>query len=217
MEAGAEGLEFDLQKTADGRFVIIHDENLERTTNGKGMVGETTLEELKKLETGQGEAVPELNETLAHLADFRSVTLNVELKEETLEPGDFAAIDALLSPRKYTFRFHISSFRHDLLVPFARAGYETGMLIGTQHEREGIRGICAAVRHIRPACLNLPVTIYERIPGWIRRPVFTWWRLRGLKLAFWTVNSEEEYRKVARDAAVVMGDYPAKLLEWRGS
>ena len=122
LEAGAEGLEFDLQKTADGRFVVIHDDRLERTTDGRGRVGDTTLAALKRLDAGRGESVPELGELLTVLSDFPGVTLNIELKEETLVPEDFDAINSALSDRSDTFRFHISSFRHDLLIPFARAG-----------------------------------------------------------------------------------------------
>lgn len=49
IEAGADGIEFDLHLSKDGELVIIHDESLERTTDGKSLVCEKTLEELQKL------------------------------------------------------------------------------------------------------------------------------------------------------------------------
>lgn len=49
IEAGASGIELDIHLTKDGQLVIIHDECLERTTNGSGLVCEKSLAELKKL------------------------------------------------------------------------------------------------------------------------------------------------------------------------
>ena len=43
LEAGAEGIEFDVHLTKDGQLVIIHDELLDRTTDGKGLVADCTL------------------------------------------------------------------------------------------------------------------------------------------------------------------------------
>ena len=49
VEVGCHGIEFDVHLSKDGEAVIIHDETLERTTNGEGLVGEKTYRELKKL------------------------------------------------------------------------------------------------------------------------------------------------------------------------
>src|ERR1700694_1070503 len=64
-EVGADGVEFDVQLSADGEVVIIHDHTLERTTDGRGAVAERTLAELKKLDAGRwfdvryaGERIP---------------------------------------------------------------------------------------------------------------------------------------------------------------
>ena len=50
LEAGADGIELDVQLTKDGQVVIIHDEKVDRTTNGTGNVRDYTLEELRKLD-----------------------------------------------------------------------------------------------------------------------------------------------------------------------
>jgi glycerophosphoryl diester phosphodiesterase len=44
LEAGADGIECDLQKTADGRYVVVHDETVDRTSNGHGPVGALSFE-----------------------------------------------------------------------------------------------------------------------------------------------------------------------------
>ena len=49
-KVGADGIELDVQLTKDGQIVIIHDETLNRTTNGKGYVKDYTLAELKSLD-----------------------------------------------------------------------------------------------------------------------------------------------------------------------
>ena len=49
IEVGADGIEFDVHLTKDSELVIIHDETLERTTDGKGLIKDKTLQELKKL------------------------------------------------------------------------------------------------------------------------------------------------------------------------
>ncbi len=65
LELGASHVEFDLHFSKDGHIVIIHDETLERTTNGTGLVAETTLAELRSLDAGSwfspefaGEPIP---------------------------------------------------------------------------------------------------------------------------------------------------------------
>jgi glycerophosphoryl diester phosphodiesterase len=55
---GVAMVELDVQLTRDGRLAVIHDETLDRTTNGQGPVRNFTLAELKRLDAGQGEPVP---------------------------------------------------------------------------------------------------------------------------------------------------------------
>ena len=51
-EAGADGIELDVQLTKDGEIVVIHDEKVNRTTNGKGYVKDLSYSELKRLDAG---------------------------------------------------------------------------------------------------------------------------------------------------------------------
>jgi glycerophosphoryl diester phosphodiesterase len=62
LAVGVAAVELDVQLTKDGRLAVIHDETLDRTTNGRGPVRDFTLAELKKLDAGQGEPVPSLEE-----------------------------------------------------------------------------------------------------------------------------------------------------------
>jgi glycerophosphoryl diester phosphodiesterase len=79
LEQGADALEFDIRVTADGTAVVIHDHTVDRTTNGTGAVAAYTLEELQRLDAGQGERVPTL---AAVLERYAATPLIVEIKEE---------------------------------------------------------------------------------------------------------------------------------------
>ena len=79
LELGVAGVELDVQLTQDGRLAVIHDETLDRTTNGHGLVKDFTLAELQRLDAGQGEPIPALEEVL-ELARGRAQLL-VEMKQ----------------------------------------------------------------------------------------------------------------------------------------
>jgi glycerophosphoryl diester phosphodiesterase len=88
---GADGIECDVQLTRDGIPVIIHDEFLERTTNGVGMVHEFTYDELNELDAGswfnerfRGERIPTLAQLLRWVKET-PLELNVEIKASLTE------------------------------------------------------------------------------------------------------------------------------------
>lgn len=62
---GCHFAEVDVRRTADGTLVLLHDERVDRTTNGRGFIADLTLEETQKLDAGSGQKVPTLEETLA--------------------------------------------------------------------------------------------------------------------------------------------------------
>ena len=85
MEQGADGIELDVHLTKDGEVVVIHDETLNRTSDGQGKVRDYTLEELKKfsfhnhIEKYKGVQIPTLKEVL-DLVENSSMKVNIELK-----------------------------------------------------------------------------------------------------------------------------------------
>ena len=85
IEAGAQMCELDVQLTRDGAVVVMHDDTVDRTTDGRGAVRGMTLEELKRLDAGvrfgnefSGERIPTLEEVFA-LTRGRC-GLNIEIK-----------------------------------------------------------------------------------------------------------------------------------------
>jgi glycerophosphoryl diester phosphodiesterase len=88
------GFEFDVEKTKDGQLVCIHDDTVDRTTNGTGKIAELTLEEIRRLDAGSwfdsefaGEKVPTIEEVLKLVAEYQlhDVLIAVDLKAENVE------------------------------------------------------------------------------------------------------------------------------------
>ncbi|MCD1293811.1 glycerophosphodiester phosphodiesterase [Methanocella sp. CWC-04] len=83
IEMGVDWIEFDLHMSKDGELIVIHDNTVDRTTNGSGHVSDMTLSDLKKLDAGKGETIPCLQEVI-DLAKSR-VKLDIEIKQEGIE------------------------------------------------------------------------------------------------------------------------------------
>ena len=90
-------LEIDLNLTRDKQIVVIHDNTLDRTTDGAGFVHDFTLAEIKKLDAGKwfaaefaGQRIPTLQEFCELIRPYPELLLNVEIKEKTPETVDLA-------------------------------------------------------------------------------------------------------------------------------
>jgi len=87
IDAGAQMIEFDVWLTSDGQMVVIHDETVNRTTDGSGKIADLKLDEIKKLDAGAWKApefsnvrIPTLEETLSIMP--YNIWLNIHIKEE---------------------------------------------------------------------------------------------------------------------------------------
>lgn len=130
---GIAGIEFDVQLTKDGEIVVIHDEAIDRTLDGKGYVRDYTLEELKKFnvtpsgqdepyvdENGDNLHVPTLRELFDLLQPYcknNDLVLNIELKNSIYpyEGMEQKVID-LVAEYKLQENIIYSSFNHDSLA-----------------------------------------------------------------------------------------------------
>lgn len=105
--AGMDAIELDLHLSKDGALVVMHDAELDRTTDGTGPIADRTLAELRELDAGRGERVPVFEEVL----DAVGAPLQAEIK-------DVAAARALaevMHRRELVGRVEVSSF-HDEAV-----------------------------------------------------------------------------------------------------
>jgi glycerophosphoryl diester phosphodiesterase len=80
IESGADAIEIDLRGTKDGEIVIMHDESVDRTTDGRGSVSDLTFAELKMLDAGGGERIPTYEDVL-QLTSGTGAILLLAIKE----------------------------------------------------------------------------------------------------------------------------------------
>jgi glycerophosphoryl diester phosphodiesterase len=83
MDIGVDAVEIDVHLSKEKELVVIHDATVDRTTNGTGPVSGYTVQEIKRLDAGKGEAIPTLQEVI-DLID-KQVLLIIELKEQGTE------------------------------------------------------------------------------------------------------------------------------------
>ena len=135
IEIGADEIETDVRVTADGELVLIHDDDVSRTTDGTGKVSEMTLAELKKLCAGVKNGaefadtrIPTLRELLEICKDHPTLTLDIELKEYPTEGRESLAYEvcdktlAMLDEYGFTKRCVINSW-NGKLNEYVRAKY----------------------------------------------------------------------------------------------
>lgn len=106
---GVGWLEFDVQMTRDGLLVVIHDETVDRTTNGTGAVADLTFAQIRALDAGNGEKVPTFQEVL-ELARTRHVKLLPETKSAHRYPGIETKLLQALKEADYLDQTVIQSF-----------------------------------------------------------------------------------------------------------
>lgn len=208
VELGAGFIETDIRLTRDARFVAIHDEMLERTTNGRGAVQQYTLAELRELDAGHwfdrefnGQRIPTLEEIL-EFGRKHDVVFYLEIKFDTAM-GMHHAMVAALRRAESAARTIVISFDPGMLANLRSldASIMTGMLI----ERGGAPD---AVRRAMGAGARQLCPHYE-----IATPALIELAHRAdLQVAVWTVNEMRGMREaIASGVDGVMTDLPDRL------
>jgi glycerophosphoryl diester phosphodiesterase len=190
-DAGLDLIELDLHLSKDGALVVMHDADVDRTTDGRGPIADKTLAELRALDAGRGERVPVFEEVL----DAVSKPLQAEIK-------DVAAARALaevMLRRDLVSRVEVISFHDEAVAEIARLvpGVRTALVAsryGTDVvDRATAVGATSLVLNIR----RLTQEIVERA------------RKADLRIIGWVVNTQDDLRLVRAlglDGATT--DYP---------
>ena len=119
MQQGADGIELDVMLSKDGRLVVIHDDTVDRTTNGTGLVKDMTLAQLQALDVGNGAQIPTLEEVL-HTFGGRFL-INVELKNYATPFDALPRVVAeLLNSNGFSRSVIVSTFNPFNLMRFRR-------------------------------------------------------------------------------------------------
>ena len=121
IEAGLDGIELDIHRCSTGELVVIHDEDVQRTTNGVGLVKDISFPELQRLSAGLWfgkefgeERIPLLKDVLDLVAG--QCVLNIEIKNTPIDyPGIDDDLIDLLSDYPDRDKLIISSFDHKIV------------------------------------------------------------------------------------------------------
>ncbi|MCW7070095.1 MAG: glycerophosphodiester phosphodiesterase family protein [Methanophagales archaeon] len=198
-ECGADAVEVDLRFTCDHKLVVIHDDTLERTTNGTGKVSNMTIEQLRALDAGKGERIPELSEALS-VAKRYSRPLVIELKEEGMEWQVLEEVtEAGLGDKVI-----ISSFIHTSLRNLKEKAPEikTGVIIASVPVNP--------VRLVQDAKADIIFAKYSRIT---REFIDACVGYEGIEVYLWTVNTIDDLNNaISYGVDGVVTDNPCELI-----
>ena len=213
VEMGADGIELDVQMTKDGELVVIHDETIDRVSNGKGWVKDYTYEELKKFNFNKThleytkEEIPTLEQVYL-LIKPTNLTINVEIKTGIVfYPGIEERVLELTERLGMKERVIYSSFNHYTirkikeLDPQAKTGmlYEDGIIDAVDYACDVVKADA-----LHPAGYNV---FY---PGFLERC-----RERKRLLHVWTINEEKHMRMLCEagvDALITNFHLPESTL-----
>ncbi|MFL5994315.1 MAG: glycerophosphodiester phosphodiesterase [Streptomyces sp.] len=190
-QAGLDVIELDLHLSKDGALVVMHDTDVDRTTDGTGPIAEKTLTELRALDAGRGERVPVFEEVL----DAVRSPLQAEIK-------DIAAARALaevMVRRNLVPRVEVSSFHDEAIAEIGRLvpGVRTA-LIGSRFGPDIVeRAVEAGAGTV---CLNIRRLTLEVVEAA---------RKADLKIIGWVVNTQDHLKLVrALELDGATTDYP---------
>ncbi len=209
LQQGADGFELDIQFTRDDEIVVIHDETLERTTDGTGWVADHSLADLAGLDASNGFSrftgtrIPTLQQVLGLVRD-NDATVNIELKNSQMRYlGMEEKLAAMLADFGSPERFVLSSFNHYSLRKLAGLGVRStlGALFGEPLFRPWKYAQKLGVGALHPPCSR--PTLSAKL---VRRC-----HESGLKVHLWTVNDRADLEWAARHGVdAVITDTPAK-------
>lgn len=206
VELGAHMIELDVQCTRDGAVVVIHDETLDRTSDGVGPLRNRTLAELAELDAGRwfapefaGERIPTLDAVLRAVP----IPINVELKptgDDGLERRTLAVVEAAGALQRVVF----SSFAADSLVRLRAlsAAAELAVL----WDRTGVDGALRVAEGVGARALHIRTS--RTAPKGVLAG-----HAAGLQVRVWTVNSRADLAPLeAVGVDAVFTDYPERFL-----
>jgi len=195
LEMGADGIEIDVH-CLEGELVVIHDNSLNRTTNGSGLLRRHTLAEVRLLDAGKLERIPLLREVL-DTVDRRAL-VNIELKGLRTAAPVLALVREFIAARGWSpDDFLLSSFRRAELRALRGSGLRIGILYGRSP-----RLFRRLARALDAWSINVPLA--HATPGLVSRT-----HADGRKLLVYTVNDRadmERMQQIGVDG--IFTDYP---------
>lgn len=201
IDVGADMVELDVHMCKSGELVVMHDDTVDRTTNGTGRIEDKTLAELKGLECQKGERIPTLPEVL-DLLD-KKIKVDIEIKGKGTANQVRAIIEEYVDSHGWKYSdFMVSSFRHDELWAIRETDPELQIGVLTEMIPPGFLGFA---RKIKAYSVNVPVDkIDEKFVDSAHR--------KGLKVFVYAANNTPEIQKVKKlNVDYICSDYPDKI------
>jgi len=202
IELGAGWIEVDVY-AVEGELIVIHDERLERTTNGAGYITERSFSHLRSLDAGKGQRIPTFREVLDSVN--RRAGINVELKGPNTAGLAVSLIEEYVRERQWNYeQFIVSSFNRRQLrkVRQLNPSIRIGILIDRPRCRYAIfaRRYCAYSVHVQ---INLASARFIRHA-----------QERGLKVFVYTVNNPEDIETLqALGVDGIFTDFPELIVQ----
>ncbi|MFZ6035933.1 MAG: glycerophosphodiester phosphodiesterase [Patescibacteria group bacterium] len=200
---GVSMVECDVHVCKTGDLIVIHDETVDRTTNGTGAVSDLTRHELQQLDAGGGAYVPTLDELLI-LLDHRC-SINIELKGVGTAHPVAQKISEYVQKHSWTLRqFLISSFDHPQLreLKQLQPDIAIGVLFGSDMPAQPI-AYASAMRAYSVNPDNKSIT----------NELVTAAHQAGLKVFTYTVNAPADYDRVTGcHVDGIFTDFPERFL-----
>lgn len=216
---GADVLELDVHETADGEFVVIHDDTVDRTTDGTGAVAEMTLAELRELDAGY-----RFTTDGGRTHPYRGRGVRIPTIEEVLETtGDLPL----------TIELKTAAAQEPLFRALRRFGAEHRVVVAGLHDAFRSRidefpgPVSASLEQFRRFVLlhRLRLSGFYRPPFDVAQVPDSWQgkdyldagliaalRAHGIPVHVWTVNDVQRMRKFLDDgAAGIVTDRPDRL------
>lgn len=207
VEMGAKFIETDLRLSHDAKFVAMHDPTLDRTSNGRGLVRDFTLAQLRELDAGSwygpefaGEKIPTLEEILT-FARETDVVFYLEIKHES-GWGVHHGVAGALREANESARTVVISFDSSMLGNLRRL--DPGLLLGLLFENAPANFVEAAqaigARQIGPRADLVTPKLLEAAHD------------AGLQVAAWTVNQPAQMEQlISVGVNGIMTDFPDRL------
>jgi glycerophosphoryl diester phosphodiesterase len=225
---GVDVLELDVHSTSDGTLVVMHDSQVDRTTDGRGRINQLTLAELKKLDAGyaftpddgktypfrgKGITIPTLQEIFD---SFPEMTFNVEPKQ--VEPSVTKPLCEMIRARKMTEKVIVGSFRQTAIDEFRTECTE----VATAATPSEVRDFLALYKlglgeTYRPPMQVLQIP--ERLGALeiVSKDFIATARKLNLKVHVWTINETADMQRlIEMKVDGIMTDYPDRLLKLLG-
>ncbi|AEY87814.1 MULTISPECIES: glycerophosphodiester phosphodiesterase [Streptomyces] len=190
-QAGLDLIELDLHLSKDGALVVMHDAEVDRTTDGSGPVAEKTLAELRALDAGRGERVPVFEEVLE--------AVDTPLQAEIKDVAAARALAEVMRARDLTARIEVSSFHDEAVAEIARLvpGVRTALVASRYGTDVVDRAVAVGAATVCLDIRRLTLEIVEHA------------RASGLRIVGWVVNTQDHLRLVrALELDGATTDYP---------